>query len=740
MQAGSLVASDVQAYASRVLVNGIQRDVGSWNVDRELSGDLPAQVVAVSGVTQATGNISWASDKDLTEDGVNPWNRASGWIPARGDRVEIFVSDGVTEWKQFHGVIDKTTGSVGEGFQSTIIDDWDRTSRTVSHRAMLRVMPPLAWDGSEPYRSVGLHPIYYVDYALRHASFYTTPAREAQCSMHAPLQGSLWPHWGLLRSGDSGFNTVTPWGLGKHSFTATYSPSVTATMAEPTQLSMLVAPDHAGAVDFMCDYGTTDKQLRLSVTAQRIAVAFRDGVEVCRLTLGAATIISLLVKDQTMELRSSLGLSASGSMLAPSMSNMSAIRVNASSGASVGGLQVSHPQPGPQEHQSARFVPSAVLDTTSLYLTGVMDAGPNIEGRQVSELLDEINRATLSAMWIDETGVMRWAASDTLRERTPARTVTTLDDVLAMGWEDGLLGTASKVTVKGIRPGISRGRWRNMVIARGDGESMKSGDELEVFLEPGSDEDWIMPAFDTIEVGGSGNVWGPANNPAYSLVGLYYTADGGTTTVSGLSCTITTQELGYQKLLVKYVAGDWPSDVEGILATSPTNEILWPRNRNQNLPRLVGRGKIQWSAQEVSATGAGGPGPELVHDAGPWACRADSTEMLDRYASYLQSQTSTPKPTISDLGVVPDPRLQLGDVITIDSPSLMGVTMTALVVGVSSSFGASYEQSLTVRIIGVTTTYTTYAEYDQMISGNLSYAQWQALGPVPQSYAEFNNE
>lgn len=154
-----------------------------------------------------------------------------------------------------------------------------------------------------------------------------------------------------------------------------------------------------------------------------------------------------------------------------------------------------------------------------------MDAAPAIEGRTVGDLLDEINQAVLSAMWIDELGVMRWESSDTLRGREPARTVSTLDDVLSLDWEDGILSTASRVTVKGRKPAITKGRWRNVVLARGGGETLKSGDELSIFLEPGTDEDWITPSFEFIEVGGADNIWGSYNNPAYSAVGLYYTAE-----------------------------------------------------------------------------------------------------------------------------------------------------------------------------------------------------------------------
>lgn len=738
MQAGNLVTSDVQAFTSRVLVNGVQRDFVSWSVDRELSGDLPAQVVAVSGITQATGSVEWAAETDVEDGSRNPWNRATGWIPARGDRVEIFVSDGVTEWKQFHGVIDKTTGSVGEGFQSTVIDDYDKLSAPVSHAAMLRIMPPLATDGSEPYRSAGLHPLYYVDYALRQSGFFCTPPRENSTQLYAPLQGSRWPHFGLLESSTDFTNAVAPWGLGTRNGQAKWLPATSPAMSQAIQVTLMVAANHASSTDVYLDYGTSD-HLRLAVDGSRTAITLKNGVEVCRLALGSATLISMLAKTGVISLRTNAGGSANGTFTA-SGAGLSGIRLNAGVNANVAGLQVSRPSIVAHDHASISWVPSAVLDTTSLQLTGIIDAAPVVEGRTASELLDEINNAVLAGMWIDELGVMRWANSDTLRGRASSRTVTTLDDIFSLDWEDELLASASRVTVRGRKPAITKGRWKNLVLARGGGESLKSGDELTIILEPESDEDWILPSTDFIEVGGSGNIWGSYNNPSYSATGLYYTADGGTTTVAGLTCAITTESIGFQKVLVKYMAGTWPADVEGVVSTSPTAGTLWPKNRNQNLPRLVGRGRTVWMDETVEAIGAGGPGPELVHDAGVWANRTDSTEMLGRYASYLQAQTSSSKPTITGLGILYDPRLQLGDVVTIDSPGLMGVKITALVVGISNSGGNTFEQSLAVRIINVSTTFTTYAEYDKSISGNLSYEQWQALGPVPQSYAEFNNE
>lgn len=740
MQAGSLTSDEISTYTSMVLVNGTELPVVSWGVDRELSGDLPSQVVAVSGITQATGTIVWATKSDISEGGRNPWNRASGWIPSRGDRVEIFVSDGTTEWKQFHGLIDKTTGGINEGFQSTIIDDYDKLSAEVSHVPLVSIMPPEVPGGAEDWRRVGLHPLYFVDYALRRAGFFATPPREPNTNVYAPLQGSSWPNYGFLRvSPEHGFNTVTPWGLGRRDFTVEYRPSLTKTMSDRTQVTMLVAPDHIGAADFFVDYGSRAHHLRLAVNDSRVAIAFKNGVEVCRLPMGSGTVISMLSKNGQLSLRTDTGAEASGTFTA-SGSTMSAIVINASANASVAGLQVSHPETLAAEHMSTRWKASARFDCRSLRLAGIINASPTIEGRRAGDLVDEINHALLAGMWIDENGVMQWAQSDTLRMRAPSRTVTTMDDILSLDWEIGLLQSSSRVTVKGMQPSITRGRWRNTVLARGNAGSMKSGDTVEIFLEPETDTDWIMPSFNFIEIGGTVGIWGSYNQPQYSAVGMYFSADGGTTDSSGLTCKITTEQLGLQKVLVKYEAGQWPSDVEGVIATSPVNVNLWPKNRGNDLPRLMGMGKVQWFEDSLSVEGAGGPGPELVHDAGVWANRTVSDSTIRNLAEYLGSQTAVPQPVIQSLALVPDPRLQLGDVVTIDSPNLMGVSLTALIVGVSNSFGDRFEQSLSVRIISTATSYTTYAEYNEALGGNsMSYQQWQALGPVPQSYQEFNN-
>lgn len=743
MQAGDLVASDVAEFTSRILVNGVERETTTWNVDRDLTGDLPDQVVAVHGVMQATGTIDWTAPEDVSDGARNPWNPSAGWVPARGDRVEIYVSDGVTEWRQFTGVIDQTTGSTNGGFRSTIVDRVDDLSVEVNHEPLLAIMPPIAFDGSEDWRRIGLHPLYFIDYALRQAGFYATPPQENIANLYAPLQGSLWPHRGTLRHhpGHQSTNTLTPWGLGRTNFEATYDPVSNFPMSDPTQITMMIAPDHAAPADFYLDYGARAHHLRLHVNASRQARAYKNDVEICRLNLGDAMVVNMLAKDGVISLRTNLGDEAAGSFSA-SGSGMSSIVVNSAEGSSVAGLQVSHPHHTSQEHQPTRWTPSARYDTDSLRLAGIINASPNIENRKAHNLLKEINDALLASMWIDEHGVMQWVMSDRLRMKPAVHTINTLDDVLQLDWETSLLQSASRVRITGKDPAITRGRWRTTILATGGRESLKSGDEVDVFLEAASGEDWIMPSYSFLEVGSTVGIWGSYNNPAYSVVGLYLTDDGGETERTGLGCDIETTRLGHQKALITYRAGNWPSDVEGVIETSPTSGGLWPKNQRSGIPRIVGMGKIEWIDSSINIEGPGGPGPELVHDTGYWANRTTSDSTKTNIAEYLASQVTVPQPVIRGLDIAPDPRLQLSDVINIESKDYMGVTLRALVVGKSTGFdNTGLHQSLTVRIIGSETTFTTFEQFQEELPGaNLTYAQWQTLGPTPQTFNQFNRE
>lgn len=737
MQAGNLVASDVIEYKARVLVAGVQREIESWSTDRELSSDLPEQVVGMAGISQATGSISFVGE-DVEEFARNPWNRATGWLPSRGDRVEIFVSDGITEWKKFHGLIDKVSGTVSEGFTATLIDDFDRFSARFDHEALLRVMPPLA-DG-DPRRGVGLSTHYYLNYAARLAGYFCTPPNEYDTAISVPGQGSLWPSQGTLTSGTGGgegshhASYPAPWGLANANFNVSYSPRVSHPSTTTVQMTVLIDTVSKGNFFFTAYYGSGGGSLQLAVS-NRLAIARVNGSTVFTLALGSATKVTLLYKAGVVTMRTNAGGEASGTATITAGS-MSSVDISAAADVRVAGFQVSHPNTVSREFISLNHVPNFVPDYRSgaLYLLGLMDAGPAIENETSQGIIERISKATLSPVWIDETGVLRTANSPLLRALLPVRTVTTLDDILSLDWESSVLGSRSRVHVKGRKPAINSGLWRTKIAYRGSG-SLSSGDIDEQFIGPDDNTDWIMPD-ETFTILGPSN-WSAYNDNLNSVAGVHFSKDGEPYSPAGLSVAIALQKIGLKTYKLTHTAGVFPTGVTAELATHPTDAGLYPRNRDKGLPRINARALVSWADEEYTPTGAGGVGPELTHEAEFWVNRTDSTEILARIGTYLQSQTSAPEPTITGLRIVPDPRLQLGDSITIDSPTYMGASLTALIVGISESFGGSYEQQLTVRIIRSKPTFETYAEFNKS-TVPVTYQQWQAAGPVPESYSEFN--
>lgn len=749
MQAGNLISSDVMAYTSRVLVNGTQRPVQSWSISRELNGDLPMQVTAASGIVQATGNIVWVHPDHVSSSATNPFNKSTGWVPAKGDRVEIFAGDGVSEWKQFHGLIDSTRGTVNGGFESTIIDDFDKLSAKFSHYPLLRVMSPYA--EGYPARGVGLTSTYYVDAALRTAGFYGTPPTEANGILHVPGQGSTWTDRGqvgtmLTGAGYDGAlsharNFQAPWGWAISNFKNTYLPRTSPTPSTPLQVTVCVAPNHTGFFTLDVFFGAT--RVRLAIWASRSVNAYLGTTNLVGLTpaqFAGATIITLLYKSGVWTLKANNGATATGTATIGGSAAIGSIAMEAEDGARVAGIQVSSPATAAQEFASQAFTPNAFMDLGSIgSFSGLMDAGRAQDQVAVADLVSEISDATLAAMWIDELGVFRFTPSITLNSRAPVRTLTTKSEVTTLGWEDSYLGSRSKVTVKHLRPALALSRSCSRTVYQGNSNTMESGESTEEFIEPAGNEDWVQVDSSLTVLGFP--AWSPYNGGRFSYSGGYFSNTGAEIAdPSALSFTAEMTTVGINRFKIKHAVGTLPAGVEATTSTSPNSSALYPQNRNQPLPVIRAFGQVTWSEETWSPVSAGGAGPELEHDAGYWNALTDSTAVIEQIAAYLASQTAVPKPTITNLEVVYDPRLQLGDVIKIDSSGYLGVVLTGLIVGMENSGGGVYAQSLSIRIISATTTFTTFEEFNRSSGGALTFQQWQALGVTPQTFTQFNTE
>lgn len=744
-------SDDVIEYSSRVIVNGIERPHISWSVDREIANDMPEGVSGGGGVAQATGTITWAAEADIAGMTTNPWYSGSGWLPKRGDKVQIFAGDGTTLWSQFVGIIDRSSGSVGGQISSTIIDRIDDFSTLVNIPAMLSITPPLT-EGANP-RRVGLSNIWYSNYCLRSAGFYSTPGPEYRVCLDVPLQGSMWPMTGLCLTASAmsspdiqGETHPAPWGTSRSDFVGTYDPSPNRPATEKVQIMILRDPNHTGVAYVRCVYPTQNFELRITATT---AQARLNGVTVASCPTGESTVIEALIGDGTVTVKTNGGATASGAGSLTGTDLMDRVEVSADANARVGAFQVSHPSRPQDEFASISWVPSAIIRPGSMH-TG-QQAIPAQTNRTARDVLDEMSKAILRPFWIDELGVAQMVASDVLRGQSPAKTLTTVDDIFSLDWEDSILAVRKEIRGSYDLPSVTARTTPSVTVWEGQ-ESivLQSGESQDIIVEPATDEDWILTDETLTVIGGVDLTYINHGRTSFTcgVVTDGVTERYATPNVPGQDwMDVSVSKLGENTYKVTHTAKTLPAghqlEIRTLSTDSTASTALWPMWWGKTMPFFRAYARTQWTKQDLPAVPTGSTvGTELEHDFGPWATSFDPnnrTSSIDALVAFLAEQTAAPHPLVSGLRVAYDPRLQLGDVVNVSSPNLLGVTLRCLVTGVSNSASNSgFEQSLSVRIVSVSQDVETYSEFNAKLPSPMTYTQWETLGSLTQTYADFN--
>lgn len=744
MQPGSLTRSDVESFYSRVLVNGIERPVISWSVDRELGADLPAGVAGGTGITQATGNVEWAL-VDVADASLNPWNVSTGWIPHEGDRVEIYAGDGVTEWKQFTGVIDSSSGSVGGGLNSKIIDRIDDFSVRANLPSLVDVMPPVDVGGT--WRRFRLTPMWAAMISLRRAGFYATPAPEPETAIDVPGFGGMWPYSGSMischRNSDQAQAPLTPYSTHIADVYARYEPSSPKAGGQPVQLTMRVAAQHAGVASVMAMYGTA--YLTLRATASTV-IFMVNGVTIASLPRSGAVVVQAYFANKTVRLRTSSGgdVTATGTWQVVS-TMMSEVRVIADANSVVNGFIVSHPT-AEQAFRNIAWVPTANIVNGNMH--AAMAGLHNSKDKSVREVLDEIASSILWPYWIDEYGVVQMIASDMLRNGQSRITLTTLDDIRELSWSRDLLGVRNRVITTFERATVNRRSDYSLPVwESSESVVLQSNEEHSIIIDPGSEE-WLM-------VDGAWKTMAQfplLNKGIGTWLGGVYT-DGQTdewTNVEGQGTQVDYSFQGVSGGVWKFtakartLAPGKQVELRSVRGEFVGVTALWPFWWDKNLPIVRAKGKFVTDEAVRPAVIAAGKGANLEHNTGLWATgnnEADEMVVIDRITTFLAEQTKNPHPTITDLRVGYEPRLQIGDVITVLSESFLGVKLTCLVTAKTVSGGNDgYAMSLGVRVIDVEQTFTTWAEWENAWGPTANYVALEAAWPDESNYADFNED
>lgn len=730
------VIPGVNEYRVVVRVNGVVRAVESVSWDTEMSGDLPDQVIASGGLGGASGTIAWAPQEAVQVRPVSPWAKVANWPPSPGDLVQVQVSDGVTTWTRFTGVIDKTSGDT-TGYQSSVIDFRDRITGSFTHEALLRHMTPRIEDG--PYRSIGLDHWYVLTAALRKAGLCNVPPVEAPSAVSVPMQGSAWPEAGtasLVRGGVAQSPTFPwqDWGYAVSDLAATYLPRLSESTSTPVQITVVVPGAHAGVTALDTIYGTVG--VRVRVNASRGVTAYYSPTGSAPWTTVASvggsassvsmTVVQLLIKGSSWTLRTSNGAQGTGTQ-ALGAGSMSSVVVAADEASRIAGVQVSHPASPVREFASLGFTPTMRFSPSGLAST--MDMSPAIRGRSIPDLADEILSSTLTASWWDETGTLILRPSDLLRGTAPSQTIDTSQDITALSWEDSLLSTRSSVEVTWRDPAITKGRQYRIELWRGATQTFINGaDPLIDWISPESDVEWF--GVDRVMQQLSTDNWGAYNSRCGSFYGIWTSNAAGDPTPWTGTVNYTAERLYADSIRFTTAPVSLPAGLEANTETHPEATALKPYLRGQSLPVVRGMGRGEW-IDDTYAAAAGTVGPVLSHDLGYWGGEYFAGgSVAQRIGDYLASMVTTPQPTITDLGLIYDPRRQLGDVYTITS-SWLGISMRVLVVALSEDHGDGARQSASVRVISATS--TRPVTYDDLAAawdgGNYASlnAAWAAL-------------
>lgn len=751
MLGGALNSEVVAEYSTRVTVNGIDRPALSVSMDGSWRSDLPDGLSSGSNGLDRSGKIVWATQGAVHDHPVTSFRGWGEWSPRRGDKVVIYVGDGETEWPRFTGLIDETTGSVGGEMSSSIVGDVDRLSEAFKCEALLEQMPPLP--GTTTWRWAGLSAIFLADAAMRAGGYYTTPPRLDYTALSLPLQTSLLPEVGSgadLISGASHTgggayqqNWGSPWGYCAGNFKAEYSPAFNYTPSQQIQMSMMVTSFHAGNADVFVDYGGSSNYLRLLVSAAGNAVLQRNRggtlVEVCRImgVVPSATRVEVLVKNGSATMRTNDGRQATGSVSGLLNDPMSRVRVNAEPDARVAGVMVSHP-PEWQEFQNLNFKSTAHIDSRvgGVDTWGMTNAMPRFETQEALAALEQLADATLSAMWLDEEGVLNFAPSGAVRNSPVVQTITTANDVLALSWSDRLLAVASRITVAYRHAAYKRGSGLQQIeLARGSRQTLSSGMVTEDVYTPEQDEDWYGVDATPRKLGAI--QWEEYNGDDGTFVGVSFYQDNDV--VDGIDSSlvdIVMSKTGISEYTITHTAGSLPAGVVAETATHPSWTALWERNRGKDLPLIQGWGRIAWIERETT-TATNQPGPVLRVDVGAYG----RLTIAERIRDYLKNIVENALPQVSGLDVIPDPRRQIGDTITIASESFLGVTITGTITGISEGVdGSGYTQALDVEPRSAEVGALTWQEWESAFPGTLTYDQWRALRGSVTTYTDFEND
>lgn len=731
-------------------VTGIPNRVAAVSVTRDLASPLPGQAARVGGQSAATASVEAYQGQIASNRVATPYTHID-W-PTPGLRASVAVTDGVSKHQLFTGSVDGTQSSFAQsGITIPLVDDTDALSVPVSSRPLFREMPPNATDGSEAQRMTGLLNAYAVNLAARSAGFYNTPGMGGYCVLSVPLVGSTWPERGVLvdsyRASNIGewarfhpgaYTDTTPGSVYATQCYARYKPdprnlpwSGGITAEHPLSITLCARATQRGSSYVSCRWrgSTYDREIRLAITSERTIAGkiLIEGAETNIVVLpggdaGAWECVTLRVRRMStnvleFQITTDTGVvkttrtEIGGTVMRNTLWDDA--RVYIPEGSGLNGVQINYTALATEAEQFQRtfhYRPDVPL--TSLAVMPALVSVP------AGDIISDQAAAECAAVWIDEDGMLQWQGDRYMKSRAIVRTLTSkelADARLEMDKQD----VRRKVTVKYTAWSTRTSRRSSIVVHEGSKDEYVARDYVELMINPPESQQWVQVDSTPREVYGDTNA-GLLNSGQGSYQGFTAVATDGTEILTA----------GAGKTTMNFVpagpdAWKWTLDIQalppgaGRIRTATSSEsvsYVKPTYQDKGLPLLRAMG-IATAAPSEETSSALGPSwaPDLEHDVG-WHIQdgAAAKSLAEKIATDL----AAPKPQISDLVILPDPRLQLGDKIGVTDEARTGISIVGVIKRIDQKIAAGqHEMTIDLLVTEVTTSSVTLGEFDAYYDG-----------------------
>ncbi len=735
-----------------VTVRGVDMGVQDVTWAASITNDLPGRFTSGDAVEQRTGEIRW-KPSELIYDGISPLDPK---YPRPGDPVTVQVvvtAEGVTVQRRvFTGVIDVTTGGMGQPLVSRIIDDSDQLNRSVSRYPLVSKLPRrqnTVW----PERYPGTAISFVLGEVVKQCEFGVGyPGYGGRFFLRAHLVGSLWTDF-LSSEGALIVAGATENGSGEPIF-GQIKPSATG----PSRIGLLTG---VGCWD------TTDSTVAATGMWIEAEVHNFDGSSYlyagCR--FNNSTTVQMGVTGGVFYVYTSIqhpvrvttlsGTHVIGLFYPARVGDKMWARVDDvyydtgltrtdpdSTLIPVDGSKSTGPRTAPIflyksgtgivfDLVMGRMPAGSTVDTWKRF-TGTRRAGrvnyevpnfkagyiPGVEDQSGKAAIDSVSTPFCISSWIDGEGTLNFVSGEQLRARRPILTLNE-GDYAPLEWEASYTHAASVVKVKGLTHEVTMTGSGDPVITAWQGTTSDTFDarwKMTEFFTVPEDKDFfevdtvptnLNSRFDRWNTLTGESRWTERTQrlwfgwgSAFSVARLSEKARGETGAQdrhipgSRLFCNVT--RLSPRTYLIDYgYKGLWVKESKPMMSPWIASSLGLDATAGDAMPVLRAGGMVtKIRAQTLTKSTGGPPGPELLHDMGIYRGHEGGEYMRDVLARYF----STPHPVFKDVTTVFDPRIDVGQVVTIDASRRWGYTFDCLVTHVEQN-PSTGTTSFTPRVI-----------------------------------------